>query len=191
MAQDKPLAIACIGWGSLVWEPRTLPLRSAWFEDGPWLPIEFARQSANGRITLVICGVEHRVRAYWSFMAATDIESAKTVFAAREGIKRQNAGRHVGCWEAASGRSQGSAAPAISEWAQEKKLDAVLWANLPIGFIGRRGKVPSAEEILDYLRRLPPVPSKLAEEYVRKTPPQIETQYRSLIERELGWKRLD
>lgn len=190
MSPEKELAIACVGWGSLVWEPRELPLRSLWFDDGPWLPVEFARQSANGRITLVICGVEHRVRTYWSLMAASDLQTAKAAFAAREGIKPRNAERHVGLWEAASGRSQGAAASTISQWAQEKELDAVLWANLPIGFIGRRGKVPSAEDILGYLRRLPPVPGKLAEEYVRRTPPQIETQYRRLIEHELGWKRV-
>lgn len=184
---NKTRTIACVGWGSLIWDPRELPVRSEWFDDGPWLPIEFARQSANGRITLVICGVGHHVRSCWSLLAADDIETAKAAVAAREGIKNRYLRHHVGFWDAASGRSNGARADTIAQWAQAKNLDAVLWANLPIGFIGRRGKIPRVEEILDYLRRQPPVPARLAEEYIRRTPPQIDTHYRRMIERELGW----
>jgi hypothetical protein len=185
----KTPTIACVGWGSLIWDPRDLPVCSAWFEDGPWLPIEFARQSPNGRITLVICGVEHRVRAYWSVLAVDDLETAKAAFAAREGIKTHYIERHVGFWDAASARSHGAGADTIAQWARAKHLDAVLWANLPIGFIDRRGRIPRVETILDYLRKLPPVPRGLAEKYIRSTPPQIDTYYRRRIEQELGWIR--
>lgn len=39
--------IAIIGWGSLVWDPRDLPIESPWHDDGPELPIEFARISSG------------------------------------------------------------------------------------------------------------------------------------------------
>jgi len=37
--------IACIGWGSLIWDPRDLLVQREWFKDGALLPVEFARQA--------------------------------------------------------------------------------------------------------------------------------------------------
>jgi hypothetical protein len=62
------MKIACLGWGSLVWDPRELPVRGKWFEDGIFLPIEFARQPCDGRLTLVIVpDYEVRARGLWTF----------------------------------------------------------------------------------------------------------------------------
>lgn len=37
------------GWGSLVRDQRNLPVQGVWHHDGPALPIEFARESGDGR----------------------------------------------------------------------------------------------------------------------------------------------
>jgi hypothetical protein len=44
------MTIACLGWASLVWHLRELPVHGKWFEDGPFLPIEFGRQGASSQI---------------------------------------------------------------------------------------------------------------------------------------------
>lgn len=43
---------ACLGLGSPIWNPGDLS--SDWMADGPYLPLEFARLSKDGRITLVV-----------------------------------------------------------------------------------------------------------------------------------------
>ena len=50
------MKIAILGWGSLIWLPKDLKFdtNSGWKENGPVLPIEFARISKDGRLTLVI-----------------------------------------------------------------------------------------------------------------------------------------
>ena len=58
--------IACIGWGSLIWDRRNLDVDGHWRADGPILPVEFARQSSNGRITLVLGRGFAPVPALWS-----------------------------------------------------------------------------------------------------------------------------
>jgi hypothetical protein len=49
--------IACIGRCSLIWDVRNLDVDGNW-RDGPLLPVEFARQSSNRRITLVLSTLE-------------------------------------------------------------------------------------------------------------------------------------
>jgi hypothetical protein len=68
------MKIACLGWGSLIWRPENLQVQEKWFEDGPILPIEFSRQSDNGRITLIIDEKAKPVRVLWALMTTENLE---------------------------------------------------------------------------------------------------------------------
>lgn len=61
------MTIVCLCWGSLIWDAGELPVCSAWHADGPALPIEFARESADGRITLVVAEHDQPVPLSGSF----------------------------------------------------------------------------------------------------------------------------
>lgn len=79
------MKIACIGWGSLIWSPRNLLIQRKWHSDGPLLPIEFARQSKDGRITLVITEGANLVRTLWALMVTDNLQEAKQSLGIREG----------------------------------------------------------------------------------------------------------
>ena len=51
-------------------EARKLNIENKWFEDGPLLPIEFTRQSDNGRMTLIIDNAAKPVRTLWALMTS-------------------------------------------------------------------------------------------------------------------------
>jgi hypothetical protein len=79
------MLIACLGWGSLVWDPRELPVRRGWFADGPLLPIELARKSSGDRVTFVLLDKAPLIRSLWALMSVFDLNSAKDALADRGG----------------------------------------------------------------------------------------------------------
>jgi hypothetical protein len=173
------MKIACLGWGSLVWDPRELPLRSEWFDDGPSIRVEFVRQSGNehGRITLVILPTADVVTSLWAEMDSDDPGAARELLRLREGTVK----RRIGLWTA--GQPAPGSLPGLSEWASARAVEAVIWTDLPPKFQGEDGRVPSVEEVVAYLQGLPPEPRAVAIEYIRKAPTQVDTAYRREIAR--------
>lgn len=181
------MKIACLGWGSLVWDPKSIPIRGKWFDDGPLLPIEFARESNDGRITLVISKTNHHVRSLWTLMSSTNLEDAKKALAKREGIPELYIKNSIGFWDRNTGTMNGLFGNEIGEWGEQFKIDAIVWTNLKYGFKKSRDKMPSCSEIIKHLNELPYEIKKVAKEYVQKAPTQIDTEYRRQIQENLAW----
>lgn len=181
------MEIACIGWGSLICDPRSLPISSSWNEDGPILPIEFARESSGGRITLVLTSSQEKITTLWALMSVIDVNDAKSKLAEREDIKDKNIKYSIGFWDAKSGDSHGNSSSEIKAWAIKKGLDGVVWTNLKYGFKASRNVMPEYSEILKHFKSLTNEERLVAEQYVRKTPSQVATVFRKRLKDDLGW----
>jgi len=177
--------IACLGWGSLVWNPRELRIaggRNAWNNDGPYLPVEFARQSQCDRVTLVLLRQGPLAQTLWAEMLDDDLEAARSSLALREGTPGN---KPIGVWPS---QERYPHVETIAAWAVTKGLEGVVWTALGPKFNKKNGRIPTADEVVTYLRRLvEDRTSTCAEEYIRRTPPQVRTPYRTAIEENLGW----
>jgi hypothetical protein len=180
--------IACLGWGSLVWDPRELPIRSTWFEDGPFVVVDFLRQSNDGRVTLVLDGSATPVRSLWAQMDASALVHAREDLRARESVPKSAAAQCIGSW------SLGDASPAnvleLESWARSRGVQHVIWTALPAKFGGADG-TPAPDAVLGYLRGLAGAVRDNAERYVRRAPRQIDTPLRRRIAAELNWTPAD
>jgi hypothetical protein len=168
--------IACLGWGSLVWNPGELPIRSPWLTTGPQVCVEFLRQSNNGRITLVFDGTAAPVQAQWAMMTTSDIPQAITALRLRENIPARNAETDIGIWR--KGDPSPQLIPDLAPWAAGQNLDAVIWTNLGPKFNGA-ARVPTIDEVVSYLASLTGQTRKDAEDYMRNAP--VDTAYRRKV----------
>jgi len=180
------MKIACLGWGSLIWRPGNLLIQRKWFNDGPLLPVEFVRKSDNGRLTLVITETAKPVRTLWALMTTDNIEIAKTSLRIREGISKEKLNSRIGSLTVEDEITEGINL-IIKNWAISLKLDAVIWTTLPSKFNNLEGQVPTIDEAISYLRSVDINTWETAQEYVRRTPKQIDTEFRRRFEGEFGW----
>ncbi len=176
--------VACLGWGSLIWDPRELPIQRTWFEDGPFIHVEFARQSNDGRITLVLEPTAIPVRSLWAVMDATDIGVARTALRDREGISQKNEQSFIGSWS--SGQPSPDPIHELPEWAKSRGVHHVVWSALP-PYFNKSEQTPTPEQVIQYLSGLTGRQRENAERYIRFAPKQIDTSYRRRIEATLQW----
>ena len=176
----------CLGWGSLIWDPRELPLASDWAHDGPSLPVEFARQSRDGRMTLVISENTKAIPVFSAKLRVTSLTEARERLAAREGVSQRFIKQSIGCWSYHEA-SDHAHTTAIRQWAEERKAVGVVWTALKPRFNGTV-RMPSHREVIRHLQSLKGFERQRAKEYVCRTPDEIRTAYRERIEETLGWR---
>lgn len=181
------MIIACLGWGSLIWDQRGLPVQGSWLKNGPFLPIEFARQSNDDRITLVCVPGFKLVQSLWAILIPTNLSTAREALRIREGISSKNLDDDIGVWAKNQIKPHSNISANIGRWASSLNLDAVIWTNLPPKFQGENGRIPAVEEVISHLSNLNGQKREKAERYIRMTPRQIQTNYRGHIEKMLGW----
>lgn len=175
--------IAFLGWGSLVWDKRELKIKGRWKFDGPFLPIEYARKSSRGRLTLVLHPGAKRVRTLWVYSVYNNNHKAIRNLRDREGILPKDTYRigYVSIYDDKFNSHVVRYANSIIEkWAIKKGLGAVIWTDLPGNF-----KPFSENEAIRYLKGLKSQDN--ARQYIQKTPKQIKTHLRPIIKQELDW----
>ncbi|WP_299010910.1 hypothetical protein [uncultured Tenacibaculum sp.] len=185
------MKIAILGWGSLIWQPKSLfyDKKFGWKEDGPKLPIEFSRISKNGRLTLVIDKEANLVQTLYTLSNHDKLDEAILNLAIREGSKQSAIGYY--------NKKNNTFTPnnfefkeSIKKWIILKEFDAVIWTNLGVKFKYEINNIKvniKPTDRLEYLKDLNKSKSSLAEEYIRKTPSQIKTQWRKVFEENLDW----
>lgn len=183
------MKIAILGWGSLINEPRGLPIAGEWQPNGPKLWIEFSRISQRGAragcLTLVIderC--ESEVTTLHVLSQRGDLPTAIADLQAREGTSADD----IGCCEVATGRFAPNAfsrhpksCERIRAWAQAKGFDAVIWTALLRRFKDAIGIPFSPAAALNYLNGLPAATKEKALAYIHNAPEQTMTPFRRLL----------
>jgi len=184
------MEIAVIGWGSLIWCPKELCLRTRWRKDGPRLRIEFARISKEHRLTLVIHPGSRPVQTYWAMSSLECLLSARRNLCCREGtcLSRIHAVDAAGRVTPPEGPCQGIV-ETIVPWLSSKGLDAAVWTGLGTNWREKRCSEFCIEDALAYLRCLRDnTKATNARKYITHAPAQVRTRVRCLVERELKWK---
>ena len=186
------MKIAILGWGSLIWDPRNLEIensqgRNGWIDDGPMLPIEFARISNNGRLTLVIVPGNKEVQTLYTISKFVELDHAILDLAVREGCGKNR----IGFFAKADHRFQSRFSNIqlnIESWISGKEnIEAVIWTDLSANFKDKIGLGITVENALNYLKYLPLDVKTIAEQYIRRTPAAVNTPIREAIEQQLGW----
>jgi hypothetical protein len=174
--------IACIAWGSLIWEPRELQLASGWRPDGPLLPLEFVRDSDDSdELAIVMHEAAPPMPTYWALLDTSDLARAREMLRQREKIRPE-----YPQWIGSIPNPCGPPDQRVAAWLCEQKLDGAVWTALPAKFAKVSERAPSAHEAVAFLAGLEGEQRRKAEDYVRKVPREISTLYRRLFEEKLG-----
>jgi len=170
--------IAILGWGSLIWDPQNLCYNGEWYKDGPSLPVEFARISEEGILTLVLYSNAKKVQVLWTYSNKVIISEAMHNLSEREKCPIES----IGFIDLKTQESRCEVVPELKNeivtWAKGKKFDAVVWTELSSNFSEKRnGKKFNEGNVFEYLNELydNKIRGEKAEEYFYNTYHKINT----------------
>ena len=118
-------------------------------------------------------------------MDAENVETARRDLGSREGIREHRWPDLIGAWPEGSS----TCILGLEEWAQARKLDAVVWTALGSNF-DKNGD-PLEDQVLGHLQSLCESKRHEAEQYIRRAPSQIDTDVRRRIAKDLKWLTWD
>ena len=189
-AQQDNMSIAIIGWGSLIWCPGSLKLKTRWFRDGPMLPVEFARISKGDSLSLVLRPGSSYQTTLWAVSGSEELTDAQVDLQQREGTTYRSSIHHGTVAGEYSQDVSNNIKDAISAWLpMHPRIDACVWTGLGSNWQKARDRDFSVGDALQYLRGLPD-PAR-AREYVQNAPSQIQTEVRAAIGAQLNWSDAD
>lgn len=176
----RRLRIVFLGWGSLIWDPRELPVVGDWQSGGPVLPIEFSRVSSGNRLTLVI-DPDNGAPVPTQFVQSPRLKLSDAIsdLQQREGMPSS---KRIGFVDRSTGTQSArvdAIATTIEEWAGARGIDAVVWTDLPPNFEERLGKKFSIETAASHVRGLTAEEFEGARRYLRAAPDEVETPLRA------------
>ena len=176
------MKIGILAWGSLYWDLGSLKIIDEWKSDGVILPIEFSRISDNGkgRLTLVIDEVNgSEIKTYWNTSSFSNLEKSIKDLKDREKTTNRNIG-YIDLIENKSySKFSESLIKQIKNWAELKKLEAVIWTDLESNFYKYTNLDFSIENGLEYINNLDKITQEKAIEYINKAPEQTITKLRN------------
>jgi hypothetical protein len=190
-------SIVCVGWASLIWEPSEHPGAplakqgvhpglvdegGSWHPDGPALPLELARDSTfrGARfVSWVVTPGATESPTLWASLDVSSLDEAIIALATREGVEPSQIDRWPG--------SGGAIPELVGAWATHANHDAVVWTALTPKWQTEH-RTPLESEVLALLVDLDARGEAAhAERYIRNTPRQTASPYRTAIEARLGW----
>jgi len=165
--------ITILGWGSLIWDQQALEVEGHWKTNGPMLPIEFARKSMDGRMTLVIHPNSHKLKTLWIKSSNINLNDAIANLREREKTNFTNIG-YLTKNNKKRTRNEYILAD-LTEWLTILNLDAVIWTDLDSNI--------GLDEVIDYLNSITDHQIKTdVKNYIQRAPSGIKSKLRERLE---------
>ncbi|HUW95137.1 MAG TPA: hypothetical protein VMW58_05080 [Anaerolineae bacterium] len=166
------------------------------------MPIEFARVSKDGRLTLVICDESDHpsvaeVPTLWAYSCRTDLATARCDLRDREHTPTVDSIGFLSTRQdddSSSNVLTQKQLEGVRGWARHKGLDGLVWTDLranwhnpPRGFRDKVTQPLNEDNVILYLSSLEGDTLCKAERYIGFAPQQVDTPIRRRIEQQLGW----